>query len=73
MTEKYQKQFTEFFSLPSEETCAHVYSSYVHRIETMMGNEVVRQATETLKRKGTGTLESLREIKQKKYDNIKST
>ena len=67
---KCKKQFTEFISLPSVQ-CDHVYSSYVHRIETMMGIEVVRQATESLKRKGEGTLESLRTIKQKKLHSTK--
>lgn len=36
-----------------------------------MGLETVRQANETLKRKGESSLESLRAIKKKKSENVK--
>ena len=71
-SEKCKNQFRSFLELPSDE-CDHVYTSYVYRVESMMGNEVVRQATESLKRKGEGTLESLRSIKQKKNNHVKLT
>ena len=64
-------QFQKYINLPDDTHLDKVYRKYLIRIETMMGKEVVRQATEALKRKGESRLESLRDIKKQKRNIVK--
>ena len=60
----------DFASIPSPasfhpDDLSKVFDKYLHRCETMMGNEVANQLMEQLSMSKTGKLEPLRQVKRK--------